>query len=86
MTWDPKEKAYKQYVFGNGFPGAIVETGQFEGDALVFRAEFSAGGTTVKVRNVARLTELGKMVIEEYSGVKDGPETLFLTVEATKHR
>ncbi|HVS88285.1 MAG TPA: SRPBCC family protein [Candidatus Acidoferrum sp.] len=30
MTWDPKEKAYKAYVFGNEFPGAIVETGQFE--------------------------------------------------------
>jgi hypothetical protein len=35
MTWDAKEKAYKAYVFGNEFPGAIVETGQFEGDALV---------------------------------------------------
>lgn len=36
MTWDPKEKAYKAYTFGNGFPGAIIETGQFEGDAPHF--------------------------------------------------
>ena len=31
MTWDPKEKAYKAYAFGNDFPGVLVETGQFEG-------------------------------------------------------
>jgi hypothetical protein len=27
MTWDLKESAYKAYVFGDAFPGAIVETG-----------------------------------------------------------
>jgi hypothetical protein len=53
MTWDAKEKAYKAYVFGNDFPGAVVETGQFEGDALVYRSEFSAGGVTMKLRNVS---------------------------------
>jgi hypothetical protein len=31
LTWDANEKAYKAYAFGNEFPGAIVETGQFEG-------------------------------------------------------
>lgn len=24
MTWDAREKAYKAYVFGNDFPGALV--------------------------------------------------------------
>ena len=61
-----------------------METGQFEGDALVFRSEFSAGGTTFKIRNVARLTGPGRMVIEEYSSAKDAPETLFVTVDAKK--
>ena len=84
MTWDPKEKAYKSYVFGNGFPGAIVETGQFEGDALVFRSELSAGGSTFKLRNVTRLVSPGKLVSEEYFTVKDAPEVLFVTVEAKK--
>src|SRR6185437_11262462 len=28
MTWDPKEKAYKAYVFGDSFPAAVVQTGQ----------------------------------------------------------
>ncbi len=61
MTWDAKEKASKAYVFGNGFPGAVVETGQFEGDALAFRSEFSAGGVTMKLRNVTRVTGLGTL-------------------------
>jgi Protein of unknown function (DUF1579) len=84
MTWDPKEKAYKAYVFGNGFPGAIVQTGQFEGDSLVFRTEFSAGGPTLKLRNVTRLVSPGRIVSEEYFSAKDAPEVLFVTVDAKK--
>lgn len=84
ITWDPKEKAYKAYVFGNDFPGAVVETGQFEGDALVFRSEFTAGGATLKLRNVTRLVSPGKLVSEEYSTTKDGSESLFVRVDATK--
>jgi hypothetical protein len=84
MTWDPKEKSYKSYVFGNNFPGAIVETGQFEGDALVFLTEFSVGGATLKLRNVTHLVSPGKLVSEEYFASKDAPEALFVRVEATK--
>jgi len=84
MTWDAKEKAYKAYVFGNDFSGAVVETGQFEGDALVFRSEFSAGGATMKLRNVARLNGSGTLVSEEFMAVKDAPETLLVHVEARK--
>jgi hypothetical protein len=84
MTWDAREKAYKAYVFGNGFPGAIIETGQFEGDALVFRSEFTAGGSPLKLRNVTRLIGPGKLVSEEYFTAKDAPESLFVTVDAKK--
>ncbi|HMD06050.1 MAG TPA: hypothetical protein VKH63_00845 [Candidatus Acidoferrum sp.] len=84
ITWDAREKAYKAYFFGNGFHGAIVETGQFEGDALVFHSEFSAGGTTLKLRNVTRLIGPGKLVSEEYFTAKDAPESLFVTVDAKK--
>jgi hypothetical protein len=84
MTWDAKEKAYKAYAFGNDFPGAVVETGQFEGDALVYRTEFSAGGATVKLRNVTRVTAPGSLVSEEFMAVKDAPESLFVRVEAKK--
>jgi hypothetical protein len=84
MTWDAKEKAYKAYAFGNDFPGAVVETGQFEGDALVYRTEFSGGGATIKLRNVTRLSGSGILVSEEFMAVKDAPETLFVRVEAAK--
>jgi len=84
MTWDAREKAYKAYVFGNGFPGAVVETGQFEGDALVYRMEFQGGGGMLKLRNVTRVTGPGTLVSEEFMAMKDQPETLFVRVEATK--
>src|SRR6266852_6188052 len=84
MTWDPKEKAYKAYVFGNDFPGALVETGQFEGDALVYRSEFQAEGAALKLRNDTRVTGAGTLVSEEFMAMKDGPETLLVRVEAKK--
>ncbi|HKV64172.1 MAG TPA: DUF1579 family protein [Candidatus Acidoferrum sp.] len=84
MTWDAREKAYKAYVFGNGIPGAVVETGQFEGDALVYRFEFPVEGGSVKLRNVTRVTGPGTLVTEEFMTTKDGPETLFVRVEAKK--
>jgi len=84
FTWDPREKAYKLYVFGNDLPGALVETGAFEGDTLVFRSELTAQGTTVKLRNTTRVTEPGKMVSEQFMARKDAPETLLVHVEAKK--
>ena len=72
------------YGMENTFPGALVETGQFEGDALVFRSEFSAGGTTLKLRNVTRVVSPGKLVSEQYFTANDGTEALFVTVEAKR--
>jgi hypothetical protein len=84
MTWDAREKAYKAYVFGNGIPGAVVETGQFESDALVYRFEFPVEGGSVKLRNVTRVTGPGTLVSEEFMTMKDAPETLFVRVDAKK--
>lgn len=84
ITWDPQEKSYKAYAFGNDFPGALVETGQFEGDALVFRTEFSTGGSALKLRNVTRIVSPGNLVSEEYFTSKDAPEALLVTVDAKK--
>jgi Protein of unknown function (DUF1579) len=84
MTWDPTEKSYKAYVFGNDFPGAIVETGQFEGDALVYHSEFPVPGGSVKLRNVTTVTGPGTLVSEEFMAMKDAPETLFVRVEAKR--
>jgi len=71
-------------VFGNDFPGALVETGQFEGDALVYRSGFQAEGATLKLRNVTRVTAPGTLVSEEYMAMKDAPETLLVRVDAKK--
>jgi len=84
FTWDPKEKAYKQYIFGNNFPGALVSTGAFEGDTLVFRSEITMPGATMKLRNTTRVTEPGKMVSEQFAARGDAPETLLVHVEAKK--
>jgi len=84
MTWDAREKAYKAYVFGNDFPGALVETGQFEGDAIVYRSEFPIEGATLKLRNSTRLVAPGKIESDEFSAMKDAPETLLVHVEAKK--
>lgn len=84
ITWDPREKAYKAYAFGNDIPGAIIQTGAFEGDTLVFRAELAVPGNTIKLRNTARVTEPGKLVSEAFMTRKDAPEALLVHVEAKK--
>ncbi|HYL65448.1 MAG TPA: hypothetical protein VE077_22745 [Candidatus Methylomirabilis sp.] len=60
LTWDGTEKAHKGYAFGNGVAGALVETGQFEGDALVLRSEFPVHGGRLKLRNSTRVGRAGK--------------------------
>jgi len=84
ITWDPKEQAYKSYVFGNGFPGCVVQTGQFEGDALVFRSDFAAEGVKMQLRNVTRVSAVGKIVSEEYITTEGSPEVPMMRVDAKK--
>jgi hypothetical protein len=84
MTWDPKEKAYKSYIFGNDYPGAVVENGQWDGDSLVYRGEFAAGTMKYEMRNTAKLATSGKMTSQEYSSTNGAAEALLVTVEATK--
>jgi hypothetical protein len=84
LTWDLAESKYKAYVFGDAFPGAIVETGAFEGDKLVFRGEIPAGGAKLAIRNVTWLEPSGKLISEEYMSRNGGAETLLVKVEASK--
>lgn len=84
MTWDPKESAYKGYVFGDSFPAAVVQTGKWENDQLVYRSDFSAGGTTFHLRNATKFLADGKLVSEEFSSVNGAPEVLLVHVEAVK--
>ena len=84
MTWDAKEKTYKEYVFSNDLPGALVENGAFEGNDLVFRVEIPMGGATMKLRNVTRVTAPGKLESEQFMTMPDKPESLFVHVEAKR--
>jgi hypothetical protein len=84
MTWDAKEKTYKEYLFSSDIPGALVENGAFEGNDLVFRTEIPMGGATMKLRNVTRVTATGILESEQYMTIPDKPESLFVHVEAKK--
>lgn len=83
LTWDMAEQKYKMYVFGDAFPGAIVETGAFEEDKLVFRGEFP-GRASIKFRNTTWLESPSKLISEQYVSNNGGPETLLVKVEAKK--
>ena len=82
MTWDARERAYKMFVVGSDFPGALVETGQFEGDTLVYRSEFPMEGANLKLRNSTRLTGTGTLESEQFMTMKDAPERLVVHVDA----
>ncbi len=83
-TWDLAEGKYKAYVFGGDFPGALVETGEFEGEKLVFHGEIGAGAGKVQLRNVTWMASPGKLVSETYMSRAGAPEKLMVRVEATK--
>jgi hypothetical protein len=84
MTWEPKEKVYKAYVFGDSFPSAVVETGQWENDALVYRFELSMGPTKIALRNVTKFLPDGKLASDEFTSVNGAPESLLVHIEALK--
>jgi len=84
MTWDPKEKLYQAYIFGDSFPSAVVETGQWENDTLVYRFELSMGPTKIALRNVTKFLPDGKLTSDEFTSVNGAPETLFVHVAAVK--
>lgn len=84
MTWDPKEKAYKSYAFGDGFPGALAGTGQWEDDVLVYRSELAAGAMKLTLRNTTKFLDGGKLTSDQFSSANGGPETLIVHVEAVK--
>jgi hypothetical protein len=83
-TWDLTDGKYKAYVFGNDFPGALVETGEFEGEKLVFHGEIGAGGTKIQLRNVTWMASPEKLISEAYMSRAGAPEKLLVRVEATK--
>ncbi len=83
-TWDLNEGKYKAYVFGNDLPGALIETGEFEGEKLVLHGELGGGAAKVQMRNVTWMASPGKLISETYMSRAGAPEKLLVRVEATK--
>ena len=83
-TWDLTEGKYKAYVFGNDFPGALIETGEFEGEKLVLHGELGGGAAKVQMRNVTWMASPGKLISETYMSRAGAPEKLLVRVEAIK--
>jgi hypothetical protein len=84
ITWDPKEKAYKEYIVGNGFPGCFVFTGHWEGAMLVFLGEFDAGGSKMQLKTTYTEWTPKSITILEYFRVGDAPFQLLQTTKAVK--
>jgi len=84
ITWDAKEKAYKQYVVGNAFPGCVVFTGQFEDGRLTLTGEFESHGTKMGLKSVYTQWTPKATTIEEYFRTGDKPFQLLQTTKATK--
>jgi len=84
ITWDPKEKAYKEYIVGNGFPGCVVFTGHWEGEILVFLGEFETGGAKMQLKTTYTEWKPKSITILEYYRVGEAPFQLLQTTKATK--
>lgn len=86
MTWDPQEKAYKEYVLSDAVPGALVETGRWEGDSLTFRTTLTMGTAKVALRNTTRFPSDSTITGDQYSSAGGAPEALMVHVEARRKR
>jgi len=64
------------------FPGALIQTGEFEGEKLVLHGEL--GGGKVQMRNVTWIASPGKLISETYMSRAGTPEKLLVRVEASK--
>jgi len=74
MTWDPKQKVYRDHSLWYDSSDHVNYVGQFEGDALVSHSEFEADGKQVKFRMEARPRQGGGFTLDEFASVNDGPE------------
>jgi hypothetical protein len=85
-TWDPKERAYKSFIFGNSFPGCIVRTGRWDGNSLIFDADFDLGETKVHLQSTTSANSDGSVTIIEKFSTNGGELVPTLTLKATREK
>jgi hypothetical protein len=78
MTWDPKQKVYRDHSLWYDSPDQWAYVGAFEGETLVYHAEFEFGGKHVKFRSETRPTKGGGFTLDEFASVDGGPEQKIL--------
>jgi hypothetical protein len=72
MTWDPKEKVYRDHSLWYDSANQWTYIGHFEGDTLVYRGEFEFDGKQVKFRSETRPRQGGGFTIDEFMSVGGG--------------
>jgi hypothetical protein len=85
-TWDASEQAYKSYVFGNNFPGCVIRTGRWNGNTLIFDADFDFGGMEVHVQSSTTANADGTVTIVEKFATNGGELQPALTLKATREK
>jgi hypothetical protein len=78
MTWDPKQKVYRDHSLWYDSPDQWAYVGQFEGETLVYHAEFEFEGKHVKFRSETRPSQGGGFTLDEFASVDGGPEQKIL--------
>jgi hypothetical protein len=78
MTWDPKDKVYRDHSLWYDTADQWTYVGHFEGDTLVYRGEFEFEGKHVKFRSETRPKPGGGFTLDEFVSVDGGPEQKML--------
>jgi Protein of unknown function (DUF1579) len=87
ITWDPKENAYKSYIFGNTAPGCVIETGHWEGNTLIFDAELEVvNGDKLHLQTAITATSDDTIMIVDKAANGDAGLQTTVTLKATRER
>jgi hypothetical protein len=86
ITWDPKEHAYKSYIFGNTAPGCVIETGRWEGNTLIFEGELEINGDKLHLQTAVTATSDDTVMIVDKAATGDAGLQTTVTLKATRER
>lgn len=85
MTWDTKERVYRDHSLWYDSPDHYSYVGHFEGQTLMYHAEFEQNGKHIKFRSETRPRPRGGFTIDEFASVDGGPEEKLLRGTALPH-
>jgi hypothetical protein len=83
-TWDPRADGYVDYVFGNGFPGAYLQLGHWEGDNLIFEGQFDSPAGGINFRQNVHADGPDSITLQEWFSQNGDPMQLMQTTKATR--